>query len=715
MNKLRIIALLLALVCVTSVLFSCNGEGSDNTAEQTTTADPSNTTKEPDGTTKEPDGTTTGGDDVPDPDPFPSGTYEIITIEKALELCGEPGNLTTERYYICATVDSVDNAMYGAMTISDATGSIYVYGTYSEDGSIGYADMADKPYAGDLVLLHCTLQNYNGTKEVKNARLIEFRHVEVKVDETDYTEMSIADARNTEKGKLVKVDGVVARITYAFGMKPSGFYLVDETQSIYVYDSELAARVNIGNKITILGSKTYWILDTETNNAQKFGYKGCCQLENAVLVSNDAKTDNEFNKSWITESTVKDILDNPVSNDITTSIFKVNALVKKVVGTGFTNYYFFDLDGKTGSYTYTQCSGSDFTWLDKFDGKICTVYLSAINAKSTSSDCVYRLFPVLVEDNNFKFDTANAAEHVVKYYGMPQFLLSYSGDPALELVTSVSSDLLGFTDAKLSYASSDASVIKFTENGGKTVMNCLATGKATVTVTGSFGGKTFSNQLEITVTANTNYDFVSVKDAIASANDTVVTVKGIVGPSLVNQSGFYLIDETGVIAVLVDASVFEGISVGNEIVLKGTRSVKTKGGTNYYGQTYLAGGEILANYYGSHEYSTATFIEGKTLADFYGLNVLEDYSTSVFILKATVSVVETSYYTTIELKNGTTKVSLYCSGAGQYSWLKQFAGQEVTMELAACNWNDKTYYRGCVLAVYTENGKVVNELNFTTK
>ena len=61
-----------------------------------------------------------------------------------------------------------------------------------------------------------------------------------------------------------------------------------------------------------------------------------------------------------------------------------------------------------------------------------------------------------------------------------------------------------------------------------------------------------------------------------------------------------------------------------------------------------------------------------------------------------------------------TTFGLYCSSAAQYSWLKAFAGEEVTMEITACNWNDKNYWRGCVLAVYTEDGKVMNTLNFDT-
>ena len=51
------------------------------------------------------------GDDKPEEDPFPG--YEAITIAEALELCGETGNVTTERYYIIATVKTIVNAAYG--------------------------------------------------------------------------------------------------------------------------------------------------------------------------------------------------------------------------------------------------------------------------------------------------------------------------------------------------------------------------------------------------------------------------------------------------------------------------------------------------------------------------------------------------------------------------------------------------------------------------
>lgn len=645
--------------------------------------------------------------------------YETITIAEALELCGEPGNITTDRYYIRALVKSITNPQYGAMVIKDDTGEIAVYGTYSADGSINYSAMEEKPYKGDEVLLHCILQNYNGTKEVKNARLIEFKSNQGNVDESLYTDMSIAEARNADKGELVKVDGAVAQITYANGMKPCGVYLVDDTQSIYVYDGDLAGRVEVGNIVTILAEKDYWVLEKEQEAAQKHGYLGCNQLTNVQIVS-VSEEDVSYDISWITESTVKEIVETPVSEDITTTIFKVNALVKKVPGNGFTNYYFFDIDGETGGYTYTQCNGSDFGWIDEFDGKICTVYLSAINAKSDATSCFFRLQPIAIFDENYQFNTDNAGEYAVKYHGVDQFLSEYNADPALELLTSVSSELLGFEGATLSYASSDTGVVYFEEADGKVIMHCLYNGTAQITITGTYGEKSYSQTVEVTYKDPAALSYISVAEAIAVApnqeNDgSKVTVRGIVGPSVVNKDGFYLFGSDGsMIAVLVDSTdAFKGLAIGHEVILTGVRERYVKDDASaHVGQTCIVDAVIEANLYGNHEYSTAKFVTDKTPAEFYALDKTVDYSTTVFVLTVTVEVNETAYYTNIKLASGSTKISLYCSSANQYTWLKAFAGQEVTMEIAACNWNDKSYWTGCALAVYTEDGKIYNTLNF---
>ena len=642
-----------------------------------------------------------------EPSELPADGTELTVAELLALPVGE--DPTTQKYIVRATIESVTNAQYGAMIIADETGSISVYNTKNSDGT-DYAAMEDKPYKGDSVVLSCTVHSYNGEVEIKQAYIVEFTHAETQVDPSEYTSMSIADARDTATGTKVQVSGVVARVTYANGMIPAGVILVDETGSIYVYDGDLAARCAIGNTVSIYASKTYWILESEQSNAAKFGYKGCNQLENASVISIDSGV-TDFPRSWIEETTVKEILDTPVSTDISTKIFKVTALINKAEGNGYTNYYINDLDGKTGTYSYSQCNGGDFAWLDEFDGKICTVYVMALNAKSTASDCYWRFLPIAVSDDGFDVTTVNVAEHAVKYYGVGQFLSSYSGDPALELLTTVDSELLGFTGASLTYASSDDSVISFDGN----VMHCHKTGTATVTVTGSYNGKTYSEDVTVTVTiSESNETYPTVSDAISAAVGETVTVQGIVGPSLVNKSGFYLIDETGVIAVETDADTMATLEIGYEVVLEATRGFNCKDGSTY-GQTCLKDAKVLVNNYGSHDYSTESFKGDISVVDFYNLDISQDFTTSVYTMKATVLVEETQYSANIYLTEGSTKVRLYCSSASQYSWLKAFDGQEVTVEIAACNWNSKSYYTGCALAVVHEDGsKTLNDLNFNS-
>ena len=707
MKLTKIISLVLVLVMVLTMLASCNLEDiiANITGLITQPTTPSSST------------TDKGEGDPEDDKDAWDEQYDIITIAEAIELAKAAGrDGTSDRYYIRGTIETISNPSYGEMTISDETGSIYVYGTYSHDGALKFPEIDETPVKGDEVLLHCILSTYNDSPQIKNARLIDFMSAEVPpVDPSSYEEMSIDKARNAELGALIKVTGVVAQITYANGMKPSGVYLVDGTNSIYVYDGDIASQVKIGNKITVLGEKDMWILETEKSSAEKHGYEGCCQLSSAILYEND-KGSNEIDFSWCEEKTVKEIVNSPVTENVTTTIYKTTALVKKVPGNGFVNYYFFDLDGKTGNYTYTQCNGSDFAWLDEFDGEICTVYLSPINAKSTMSDCYFRMLPVKVIDEGFEFDLSKTPEHVVEYYGVDQFLTEYTGNPLLKLVTSVDSDLLGFEGATLTYTSDNESVVYFTtDEEGNTVFNCGVNGTATVTITAIYGEYTHTETVSITVNAPSESKGLTIEEAIDTAVGEIIQVEGIVGPSLVNRSGFYLIDETGVIAVVVkDADVWEGLAIGQKVVIEGKRD-KFNSGSKGYGVTCLTSATVVANYYGSHEYSTESFITDKTLDDFYALNADEDHSTEVYVAVGQIVVEETAYYSNIKLvtPNGN-KITLYSSSANQYSWLKQFAGEDITIEIVPCNWNGKNYYAGCVIAVITEDGKVYNELNFTT-
>jgi len=630
-----------------------------------------------------------------------------ITIEEAISLA--PYVTLNDRFYITATVKTVTKPEYGAMYLVDENGNeLSVYNSKNADGSVGYADMTDKPVKGDTVTVYANLKVYNGTPEIDSAWIVEFTHFEL--DTSNYTDMTVDEAREAAEGTLIKTSGVVASITYANGYVPAGFYLVDGTNSIYVYDRDAAGQVSVGNTVTVAGAKDFWILDTETNSASKFGYKGCNQLANAYVIENDNGT-SDFDKSWITESTVKEIMDTPVNEDITTTIFKVTALVKKVPGDGFVNYYIDDLDGHTGSYVYTQCNGGDFDWLDQFDGKICTVYLSVINAKSNAAGCIWRFLPVAVSYDNFVFDTAKAPEFVVNYHGATSFESSYMTGAKFELTTEVSSELLGFTGATISYSVSDTTVAAITTENGVVYFETLTAGNVVVTVTGSYNGVTFSKELNITVNEQPTFDSITVGEAINAANDTEVIVQGIVAGGIANQKGaFYLVTADGVIPVRGTNEIMNGLSVGDEVVVKGTRTITKDGG----GQIVIDNAELLANFYGNHSYSTEAFITGMTV-DQIKADVADtpEATTNVYVLTATITKVAGGYSTNYYVDG----LLLYAGSGSQYSWLEAYfvndtTSEEVTLELALCDWNAKGL-KGCVIAVYNEDGsKTYNPNNF---
>ena len=703
----KLLAMLLAVMLIVSCFSGCISDPVPSTNPTIKPTEPTTPTTQPTQPTEPKD---------------PWAEYTITTIAEALTLCEQfVETPSADRYYIRGVITEMQNEQYGQMVITDETGSIMIYGTYSADGVQKFNELSEKPVVGDEVLIHGTLQNYKGnTKEIQNGRLIGFiSNADPEFDESAYTAMSIADARLTANGTKVKVEGVVAAITYANGMKPAGVILVDGTCSIYVYGVDIAGSVSVGNKITIAASKTMWISEKEIESANKFGYKGCNQLEDAWLLNNDGGN-TEFDKSWIKESTIKGILDTPVSEDISTVLYKVTAQVKEVPGSGFTNFYLNDLDGKTGSYVYTQANGADFDWLRQYDGKIVTVYVMAINAKAASSDCFWRFLPVAVIDEGFDPSSVNAAEIAGKYFGVPQFQTSYTGNPALELLTNVDLELLGVNGVKLSYKSSDESVISVKGN----VLNCLKSGTATITITAKHGGKTYTETVTITVTvAEQGESYPTVLDAINTALNETVTIKGIVGPSLVNRDGFYLIDKTGVIAVIVnDSTVYEGLKIGQEVVIEGMRDKFHNGQGNHSGQAAITTATIVTNFYGEHAYSTESFKGEISVKDFYELDITVDQTTSVYTMTAYVVLVDGGKYKNLYLSNVPTYdttnpdnvyVRLYSSSADQYKWLQAYNGQQVTVEINPCNWNNKTYYTGCVLAVINPDGsKTVNSLNF---
>ncbi len=212
------------------------------------------------------------------------------------------------------------------------------------------------------------------------------------------------------------------------------------------------------------------------------------------------------------------------------------------------------------------------------------------------------------------------------------------------------------------------------------------------------------------------YKINNVKEAIGTKNNYEIYVKGIVGPSLSGNNGFYIIDESGSIACLVsDNDEMKKISIGDEVVLKGIRKTyKDETNTNIYGQSVIEGVTIDENRHGNHTYSTESFIKNKTLKDIDGLFIHLDHSVDIYTLTATIGYEESDNYAYYDILQGSYRIQLYSDDAkNEYDFLFPYRNQEVEMELAICNFECKTYYKAICLSITVDGNKIFNDYNFT--
>ncbi len=643
-----------------------------------------------------------------------------LTVSEAVALANQVGTEgTSEKQYVTGTVKSISNPTYGEMYITDGVKDLYVYGVYSSDGTTKYSDLTTKPYTNDEVFLYGFVKTYNGNPEMGQSWLMKMVSHQDDVDVHDYESMNINNARGAANNSKVLVQGVVATITYSNGKVPSGVYLVDDTSSIYVYSPEIAGRVEVGEEVKVAGVKTEYILESELGYAQTFGYQGSIQLDKAIFVSSLGKN-KDFIKSWMQETTMKNIMETPLTNNITTLIYKVTAIVNKVPGTGFVNYYINDLDNETGSYVYTLCNGSDFNYLDAYDGKICTVYVAVHNAKSTNSGIFYRLMPIKVEENtSFSMTDEQKAQFALDYYASKQFLAEYSSDPSLELLTSVDNEYIPFTDVAVAYTS-NSELVTFNEENDKLVMH-IANGVAqvNVTMTATYNEVTANKVISFKVIDSVLPETESIADVINEEDGTSVCVKGIVMSSLVNQTGFYINDGTGVIAVRTTKEEMEGIAIGNEVVMEGSRKHVVKSGSSNVGQSCIDNATCVANLFGNHPYDKSTFITNKTFDEIVtsekNKQATEDLTCNVYVAKCHLRKSGSQYSTNYYLSNAAhdKEFLLYAGSGAQYSAFDAFSDdREITVEFMLVDWNTKSEYRACIVSASDGTTTILNTLNF---
>lgn len=111
----------------------------------------------------------------------------------AATLNGDNQETTTKEYYIYATVKDIVKEDYCNFNITDGTKDLLVYGLLTADGSKKYGTKEGDAFTGDVpvkaggkVLLLAKVQNYKGTYELKDAKLIKYEEV-VEVKEPQLT------------------------------------------------------------------------------------------------------------------------------------------------------------------------------------------------------------------------------------------------------------------------------------------------------------------------------------------------------------------------------------------------------------------------------------------------------------------------------------------------------------------------------------------------
>ena len=109
-----------------------------------------------------------------------TGEPEEITVAEFLELKDQ----NTE-YTLTGKITRVANTSYGNFDITDATGTVYVYGLLTPDGAAQKQWAAAGLKQGDIITVKGVYSVYNDSPQIKNAVYVS--HNAISVDKTSYT------------------------------------------------------------------------------------------------------------------------------------------------------------------------------------------------------------------------------------------------------------------------------------------------------------------------------------------------------------------------------------------------------------------------------------------------------------------------------------------------------------------------------------------------
>lgn len=437
----------------------------------------------------------------------------------------------------------------------------------------------------------------------------------------DTSFMDIKNVKELGVTEEVKVKGIVSRIINGTEKNvPTGFYVFDKTDAIYVYSPKYAAELKAGDEVEIVGNYTKYIDDQSTSIAASLGYTGARQI-----VPTDVKvvsSNNSLITTGVKQSSIAELSKIPVSTNITSNVYEVVARINKSQGNGFVNYYFNDLNGVNSFYAYTTANGKDLGWLEQYDGEVHKCIIAVQNCKMSASGSFWRIVPLvvneIVEVSNKEYATYSVDRM------LSQFATSYEASCTIDLVNTDEK----LVNSKVSYeVVSGEATLSTVETGYQLNITCTPEKtKVTVKVTVEYENEVVSKEVtfdcqEVTPEINT----ISISEARAKAKGEEATIKGILvgfvylkGSS--KPAGFELVDETGSIAVFVSTAVdtktdITKLTKGEEVYVTGYKDLyQPREDNNHDGSIRLNNAEVIYHDWQEHEIPES-YIETKTLSE----------------------------------------------------------------------------------------------------
>ena len=211
-----------------------------------------------------------------------SKSITTLTDAIAIGSAKDHNTYTDEKYIIAGIIKEVYNTTYGNMYLVDELGNVFtVYGTYSADGADRYDAMANKPVAGDYVVISGVLGQYNGTPQMKNGWIQSFT-TPITIPEANelgntFEKDHYTDDKKVITGEITEVQNttygnVVIKDAAGNSILVYGLYNANGTVR---YDA-METKPAVGDTITVLGiigkynapqMKNGWLIGYTAGNA----------------------------------------------------------------------------------------------------------------------------------------------------------------------------------------------------------------------------------------------------------------------------------------------------------------------------------------------------------------------------------------------------------------------------------------------------------------